>query len=106
MKDNIKPVAGLSLIEKLKGVTFTWKKDGKASAGVIAQDTEAVFPIAVATDNKGMKLVSYDTLIAPLIEAVKELKADNDNLRSLHDADAKAVDELRKELAAFKAAHP
>lgn len=38
-------------------------------------------PEAVSTDAKGIKSVEYSQLIAPLIEAVKQLKADNDNLR-------------------------
>jgi fibronectin-binding autotransporter adhesin len=97
LKDNIKPVAGLDIVEKLNGVTFNWKKDGKPSAGVVAQDVEKIMPEAVATDQKGMKSVSYDTLIAPMIEAIKELKAANDN-------SAKEIAALHEEIKALKAA--
>jgi endosialidase-like protein len=117
LKDNIKPVVGLEIVDKLQGVTFNWKKDGKLSAGVIAQDTEAVIPEAVATDNNGMKLVSYDTLMAPLIEAVKELhklfdadhdviaklQADNDNLRAANDNEALQIKTLTARLDALEA---
>jgi hypothetical protein len=99
LKANIKTAAGLAIVEKLTGVTFNWKKDGKASAGVIAQDTEAVFPAAVVTDNQGMKLVSYDALIAPLIEAVKELKAENDNQVS-------EIKALATQFDTYRSAHP
>jgi len=81
LKDNIKTVSGLDLISKMRGVTYDWKSDGSASGGVIAQEIEAVMPSAVKTDDKGMKSVDYDQLIAPLIEAVKELKAENDALK-------------------------
>jgi hypothetical protein len=104
LKDNIKPARGLELVTKMQGVTFNWKKDGTKSAGVIAQDIEKIMPEAVTTDEKGMKSVSYDTLIAPIIESIKELKADNDhlkadndNLRVLRDADAKAIADVRSE---------
>ena len=96
LKDNIKPIAGLDIVEKLNGVTFNWKKDGKPSAGVIAQDVEQVMPEAVSTNTKGMKSVSYDTLIAPLIEAVKELKAANDN-------NVKEIAALHEEIKVLKA---
>jgi hypothetical protein len=41
--------------------------------GVIAQEVEKVFPDLVTTDEQGRKKVEYEGLIAPLIEAVKEL---------------------------------
>ena len=41
--------------------------------GVIAQEVEKVFPELVTTDGQGRKKVEYEGLIAPLIEAVKEL---------------------------------
>jgi hypothetical protein len=81
LKDNIKPVSGLDLIMQLRGVTYDWKESGKPSAGIIAQDVEKVLPSAVQTNEDGMKSVEYDQLIAPLIEAVKELKAENDSLK-------------------------
>jgi hypothetical protein len=106
LKDDIKPIVGLAIVDKLNGVTFTWKKDHTLSAGVIAQDVEAVIPESVHTDTKGMKSVSYDTLIAPMIEAVKELHSlfntDHDILAKLK-ADN---DGLRAEFEAYKKAHP
>ena len=48
--------------------------------GVIAQEVEKVFPELVTTDEQGRKKVEYEGLIAPLIEAVKEL---DERVRSL-----------------------
>ena len=48
--------------------------------GVIAQEVEKVFPELVTTDDQGRKKVEYEGLIAPLIEAVKEL---DERVRSL-----------------------
>lgn len=80
LKTNIQSAAGLSVVEKLRGVTFDWKKDGAPSAGVIAQEVETVMPSAVRTDAAGMKTVEYDQLIAQLIEAIKQQQAQIDSL--------------------------
>ncbi len=73
-------------IRELRGVTWEWREDAPAEAqqqpgmGVIAQEVEKVFPELVVTDEQGLKRVEYSGLIAPLIEAVKEL---DDRLRAL-----------------------
>lgn len=86
LKENIETLPGLSIVEKLRGVSFDWKKDGTPSAGVIAQEVEAVMPSAVKTDAMtGLKSVDYDQLIAPLIQAVKEQQAQIDSLQ--HEVD-------------------
>ena len=49
----------------------------KKQIGLIAQDLEKIYPEVVITDNKsGLKSVSYDHLIAPLIEAFKSFYGD------------------------------
>ncbi len=89
LKENIAPLQGLSILEKIRGVSFNWKKDGTQGAGIIAQEVEAVLPSAVHTSADGFKSVEYDQLIGVLIEAVKEqqreidvLKADIETLKS------------------------
>jgi hypothetical protein len=98
LKKNIQTLENpLDKIAQLRGVTFDWKTETKAhhgpQIGFIAQEVEKVFPSAVATGEDGMKSVSYDKLVAPLVEGVKALKADNDNLR-------REVEELRREIHA------
>ncbi len=72
LKTNIKTVAGLDTVKQLRGVSFNWKKNGKKSVGLIAQEVEEVFPELVTTTDSGLKYVEYGNLIAPLIEAIKE----------------------------------
>ena len=78
LKKDISIVTGaLSKIRQINGVEFTMKDDESRRAGVIAQEVEKVFPVAV-TEKKLMnhetyKTVRYDALHALLIEAVKEL---------------------------------
>jgi hypothetical protein len=81
LKTNIATVEnGLETIKSLRGVTFNWKSNQKPSVGVIAQELEEVLPQLVTTlDNKS---VNYNGLIGVLIEAVKELSAEVQELKS------------------------
>lgn len=86
LKEEIKPLErSLDRITKLRGVNYKWKdkrrRGDKKQLGLIAQDVEKVFPEAVSEDTAGMKGIAYSRLIAPLIEAVKELKSENDELK-------------------------
>tara|TARA_B100001964_G_scaffold18645_1_gene19106 strand:- start:1482 stop:2567 length:1086 start_codon:yes stop_codon:yes gene_type:complete len=88
LKDNITTVEdALDKVKQLNGVEFTWKKDGKKSAGVIAQDVEKVLPQAVKivkdlNSNDEYKTVKYDALISILVESIKELSARVEELES------------------------
>jgi trimeric autotransporter adhesin len=78
--------AATAKIHRLRGVTWEWREEAPEEAkrqpgmGVIAQDVERVFPQLVETDEQGHNRVDYNGLIAPLIEAVKEL---DDRLRAV-----------------------
>lgn len=80
--------AAVSRIRRLRGVTWRWRDGVPAdveetpAVGVIAQEVEAVFPELVRVDARGFKTVNYGGLIAPLIEAVKEL---DERLRSVEE---------------------
>lgn len=88
LKENIKPIEKpLEAIQKLNGVTYDWKANGKSSIGVIAQDVQKVFPELVKEvqplegDEKRLT-VNYDGLIGVLIESIKELQAEVENLKN------------------------
>jgi hypothetical protein len=93
LKDNVEPIANaLDKIDVLRGVEFDWNEKsrapGKHAIGVIAQDVEQVFPTAVSTDpDSGYKKVDYAALVAPLIEAVKALRAENTRIKAILCAD-------------------
>ena len=95
----------LTKISKLRGVTYKWKdkeKGKKLKVGLIAQEVEEVYPEVVSTDSDGYKSIEYSKLIAPLIEAVKELKAKNDNLRDQNDSMKEALAKLEKRISALE----
>lgn len=63
----------LDIVKELRGVYFTRIGQTKRTVGVIAQETEAVLPEVVHTDDTDMKSVSYGNMVGVLIEAVKVL---------------------------------
>ena len=91
-KTNIETLPdALERVASLRGVSYDWRSaefrdqrfpEGRA-AGVLAQDVERVLPEAVVTGPNGYKGVYYAQLIPLLIESVKELKAQNDELREM-----------------------
>jgi hypothetical protein len=83
LKTAIAPAAGLDAILRLQGVSYSWKDSGRRDIGLIAQEVEKVFPelVQAGSTAEAYKTIRYDGLIAPLVEAVKELKAENDELR-------------------------
>jgi len=86
LKENIQVVEGaVDKCMALRGVTFDWKRDGAASAGVIAQDVQEVLPEAVkqvtGMNGEDHLTVNYGALTSILIEAIKELKAEIEVLK-------------------------
>ena len=87
LKDNIKPIQGaLDKVCKLGGYEFDWNSKQDVyeghDIGVIAQEVEAVFPELVTDRDSGFKAVKYEKLVPALIEAIKELKAEVESLKS------------------------
>jgi hypothetical protein len=87
-KENIKPIeSSLNKVMSIRGVTFDWvlnpEHHGNAGHdyGVIAQEIEALFPEMVRTRDSGYKAVRYEKLIPVLIEAIKELKSELEELK-------------------------
>ena len=85
LKENIEVIENpIEKIKNLKGVTFTYKKDGQKSTGLIAQDLEKVLPEAVYKtldidlngDSEDEHLaIRYGNTVGLLVEAIKELEA-------------------------------
>lgn len=81
-KDFEKIPDALERVVALNGFYYQWRQDEHPDLkfekgrdmGVIAQEVQKVFPEAVSTDKKsGIMSVAYSKLIAPIIEAIKEL---------------------------------
>lgn len=98
LKENIVNIPdALAKVVALNGVTYDWTKeyidnhggiDGtfvrQRNVGVIAQEVQEVLPEIVVTKTDGYLGVRYEKLVALLIEAIKELKAEVDSLKNGH----------------------
>ena len=88
LKKNIKPISSaLDKLLQISGVEFDWiEKEGVHShkghdVGVIAQEVEEILPEIVVTRDNGYKAVNYEKIVPLLIEAIKDLKAEVDELK-------------------------
>lgn len=82
-KENIETVENsLDLVSQLRGVWYNKIGEDDRKVGVIAQEVEEVLPEVVKTDTEGMKSVDYGKMVGVLIEAIKDLKKEIDELRS------------------------
>jgi len=97
-KKDITTITGaVDTIKQLVGRSFTWKENNEKSFGVIAQEVKPVLPELVTTqslvegetNSDPFKLVNYAALTGHFIEAIKELSAE--------------VETLKTEVAALKA---
>ncbi|HEY2434065.1 MAG TPA: tail fiber domain-containing protein [Vicinamibacterales bacterium] len=103
-KKGVTPFARtLDRLTALQPVHFYWRADefpehhfGDSQAyGLIAQEVEQVLPELVVTHDDGYKAVDYSALPLLTIQAVKELKAENDDLKRK----VGEIDELKKRVA-------
>lgn len=75
LKQNIQVIQNaLQKLESVRGVSFQWKATNQNSYGVIAQEVEKIFPDAIIQNVKGYKSVNYNSMIALLIESVKDVQ--------------------------------
>jgi hypothetical protein len=90
-KKNLETLTGvLEKVTSLRGVSFGWKQDefpehrfsDRRQIGFIAQELEEVFPEVVTQDGEGYYLVDYGRLTPVLVEAIKDLKAENDAVKT------------------------
>ena len=90
LKKDITPFGPvLNQLTALQPVHYFWRASdfpdrhfgNSQNYGLIAQDVEQVLPELVATDSDGYKAVDYSKLPLLTIQAVKELKAENDTLK-------------------------
>jgi len=89
LKDNVEVIQGsLDKIDSIRGVEFDWndKSPGWArerghDVGVIAQEVQKVVPEIVVERKSGYLGVDYKRLVPLLIESVKELKEEIEELK-------------------------
>jgi hypothetical protein len=106
LKINIVPLKNsLGNIARLNGYHYNWKSYTKldtatVQTGLIAQELELLFPELIKTDHVGFKSVNYIGLIPHLVEAIKELKAENELLKAENE---KVKEESKTKLSTIEA---
>lgn len=77
LKKDIKEITnGLEIINKLRPVSFKWKKNNKESIGFIAQEIELILPHFVKNtklDGISIKTIKQDKLIPYIVDSIKNI---------------------------------
>jgi hypothetical protein len=84
LKENITTIPNaLEKVISLRGVEYDRiDLNGEHQIGVIAQEIEKIVPEVVFDGEEGIKSVAYGNIVALLIEAVKELKQELEELKA------------------------
>ncbi|WP_297410979.1 tail fiber domain-containing protein [uncultured Alistipes sp.] len=80
---------GLEIVAQLRPVTYNFINEGndyrrgsQQEIGLLAQEVESILPGAVIADESGSKLINYNALIPVLIDAIKTLQAEVEDLKT------------------------
>jgi hypothetical protein len=89
LKQEIKPLDNaLERLLQLRPITFAWKKPAEEGnltgpqMGFLANEVETVFPDWVGVDPDGYKTLTIRGFEALAVEALKELRSENEQLRA------------------------
>jgi type II secretory pathway pseudopilin PulG len=86
-KEHLRPIPNaLEKVTSLRGYNYDWKGNHAPDVGLVAQDVQKVFPELVTKVNNDHYGVDYAKMIAPMVEAIRELKERNDKLQLEVDA--------------------
>ena len=111
LKTDIKTINNaLDKVSQLRGVSFHWNEEAESSGapnkdkqlGVVAQEVERIFPELVTTPENGYKSVDYTKLTSVLIEAIKELNIDNNELRVANATLQKDLSTMKNDIETLK----
>ena len=81
LKSDIAPISdALAKVQALTGVTFTMAGGETRQMGLIAQEVQAVAPEAVV-EAEGILRLAYGNLVGLLVEAIKDLATQVDQLK-------------------------
>jgi len=72
------------VVEEMSGIgTYVYSYTGSSTLeiGLLAHEVKAAFPDCVGTGMKGNSYIKYDSLVALLVKAVRELREEVRELR-------------------------
>ena len=85
LKEDLKPINGLDIVNKIKVYDYKWKADNSRMDGVLAHELQEVLPYAVTgiKDGEQMQSVDYSKIVPVLIQAIKDQQAQINELKQL-----------------------
>jgi hypothetical protein len=88
----------LQLVEQLRGVRYTWKADGRADIGLIAEEVGKVVPEVVTFEENGVdaRTVNYGRLVGVLVESIKQQQREMEQQDEEMDALRARVERLEQ----------
>ncbi|MBE2217576.1 MAG: tail fiber domain-containing protein [Ignavibacteria bacterium] len=115
LKQNIKNSdLGLGFICKLRPVSYIRLNDESQSTeyGFISQEVDDLLKEVspektgmISVDNENTYSLRYNDLIAPMVKAIQELKAENDKLKNEHEDLELRLKKLEEKLNVYSAQH-
>lgn len=106
LKENVHTLQNsLEKVMQLRGVSFTWKTNPEYGTriGFIAQEFEEVVPELVFTnETDGYKGINYAEVSALLVEAIKELKAENNKLKIKSQLQETRIESMESRLSSLE----
>jgi hypothetical protein len=84
LKEDLQPINGLEIVNKIKVYDYKWKSEDSRMDGVLAHELAEVLPYAVTgvKDGEQMQSVDYSKIVPVMVQAIKDLKAELDTLKN------------------------
>ena len=100
-KENIQTLKDANeLVAQLRGVSFNWKKTGKPSVGLIAEEVADVIPAVVDWEKDGQAAgLNYSALVGVLVEALKDQQKAAEQQQHKMEMQQAAIESLQTQLS-------
>lgn len=100
LKENIINIHdGLAIVNSLQGVRFNFKDRPETKVGLIAQDVQSVLPeVVMKMAGEDTLTIGYQNIVAVLIEAVKDLSTQVNELRCIVNTNNNIIRDLANEI--------
>lgn len=84
LKEDLKTINGLEIVNKIKVYDYKWKSNDSRMDGVLAHELAEVLPYAVTGVKDGVEMqgVDYSKIVPVMVQAIKELKAKIETLEN------------------------
>ena len=84
LKEDLKPLNGLDIVNKINVYDYKLKDSDTRMDGVMAHELQEILPYAVSgiKDGKEMQGVDYSKIVPVMVQAIKDLKSELDTLKN------------------------